>query len=340
MEYNKRLQNTQARRSDVQFSNLTESYVLPSNKIGDSMKYAFENMMPIDVKYNTNTIVAAEKVKKHLEQEFTSKNISAVFEYQGSVLTNTNIKLHSDIDLLTITNKFYISGNGVPEKHLYLGDSLADLKELNDACQRKVSAIYSDVKLDKGKCISVNLSNPSRKVDIVVANKYVYKEEFANDLKHCGIQIYDHNLQQRLPQDYPFHHLRKVKYKVMLTNDKFAQAVRLLKTLKADSDTKIDLSSFELTCFAYSISDLEYNRCTDKLQILSLLRSSLNAFIIDKNLRDQVESPNTCEKPFKDFSRVHQFVKMKAELDELIKDIINETNLVINKIKALNYEKY
>lgn len=338
MDYFERLKNTKDRRSDSVVSYLSEAFELPTSKMGDSMKYAFENMMPIDVKYNDNTIKAAEKVKDHLISEFTSKKIPAIFEYQGSVLTNTNIKIHSDIDILTITNKFHTCGNGVKPKNPYNGDALADLKELYEACEGKVSSTYKDVDTSKSKCISVKLSDPKRKVDIVVANQYIFKEEDENNLQNCGIQIYDHNQKIRLSPDYPFHHLRSVTSKVELTNDKFAKAVRLLKTIKVDS--KINLSSFEITCFCYSISNEDYNMCAGKITIIELINNYLKKFISDSDFRDNIQSPNGCERPFINFSKLGEFRKIQKEIEEILQDILLETKQVLNNTKALNYERY
>lgn len=60
-------------------------------------------MKGVEPEYTQKSIDAGERVKDHL-----SKKLSDItFKYQGSVMTNTHIKGYSDIDLLTISEKFY-----------------------------------------------------------------------------------------------------------------------------------------------------------------------------------------------------------------------------------------
>ena len=60
-------------------------------------------MKGVETEYTKKSKDAGERVKDHL-----SKKIGDVtFKYQGSVMTDTHIKGYSDIDLLTISEKFY-----------------------------------------------------------------------------------------------------------------------------------------------------------------------------------------------------------------------------------------
>jgi len=77
---------------------------LSSIRYSDVVEYVRFAMNGVDPAYTQKTKDAGENVKTHL----TNGGLSdASFRYQGSVMTNTHIKGYSDIDLLTISEKFY-----------------------------------------------------------------------------------------------------------------------------------------------------------------------------------------------------------------------------------------
>src|SRR5207244_3421227 len=104
--YTQRLEKLRNRRFDssTQKSLLSESFSKP--EYGESVKYALESMREIDANYTKNTYNAAEKIQTNLTSGLTSKGLKVEYRYQGSVETNTHIKLHSDIDVLVFTEKF------------------------------------------------------------------------------------------------------------------------------------------------------------------------------------------------------------------------------------------
>ena len=69
----------------------------------DVLVYIRSAMKGVDPAYTRKSIEAGERVKEHLRTVLTD----VTYKYQGSVMTNTHIKGHSDIDLLTICDKFY-----------------------------------------------------------------------------------------------------------------------------------------------------------------------------------------------------------------------------------------
>ena len=100
-DYNKRLEKLRKRRFDDSINKAILSEAFDRTSYGQATKYALESMSEMDAEYTKNTYVASEKIQKHLlglkEHGFT-----LTFRHQGSVETNTHIKLHSDIDLLLI----------------------------------------------------------------------------------------------------------------------------------------------------------------------------------------------------------------------------------------------
>ena len=122
---------------------------LSSISYSDVLVFVRSAMKAVDYSYTSKSRKAGEKVKQHLKEVLSD----VVYKYQGSVMTDTHIKAYSDIDLLTISDKFYswdfktvkrILENGNLRERFeessirklkyennaepYTGDSLADLR--------------------------------------------------------------------------------------------------------------------------------------------------------------------------------------------------------------------
>jgi hypothetical protein len=76
---------------------------LSTIEYSDVLTYIRVAMKSVEPEYTQKSRDAGERVKDYLEKIL--KDVS--FKYQGSFMTDTHIKGHSDIDLLTICEKFY-----------------------------------------------------------------------------------------------------------------------------------------------------------------------------------------------------------------------------------------
>ena len=68
-----------------------------------ALEYVKRAMQGVEPRYTERTLEAGNKIKEHLKRN----NPNLDYKYQGSVMCNTHIKGHSDIDLVQITNTFY-----------------------------------------------------------------------------------------------------------------------------------------------------------------------------------------------------------------------------------------
>src|SRR5688572_7355197 len=104
IDYKKRLQNTQLRKFDSSLNESLTSRNFSSVEVPDNVKYVLEAMRPIGKRYNGQTIEAADNVMGHLEhaERGLKLHFERAYRRQGSVETDTNIKAHSDVDLLTV----------------------------------------------------------------------------------------------------------------------------------------------------------------------------------------------------------------------------------------------
>jgi len=325
IDYEKRLQNIKARRFDNELNEsiLTKSF--SSTSIPKNIKYLMESMIKIDTKYNDKTIEAAVRVQKHLENGY-NLHFSRAYKTQGSITTSTNIKVHSDFDLLTIIDKYYYPGIGVSNENPYT-DSIpnSDIKSLRSQSEKIMEDMYDEVDKKGKKSISIFNKSLNRKVDIVFCFWYNSKKyEETSDEYYRGIYLFDFTKDEKI-LDYPFAHINQVNSKGDKTNDGSRKGIRLLKTLKADAD--IDISSFHLTTIVHSISDNElYYYRGKEINIAKAISEQLQKLIDNGDYRRSIKSPNGTEKPLKD-DTIDGIKKIKADLDELIADVHKELYL-------------
>src|SRR5699024_6931725 len=118
----------------------------------DLLLYIKSAMIAVEPDYTKRSKDAGERVKRHLREVLTN----VTYKFQGSVMTDTHIRGYSDIDLLTICEKFYsyshkhaekistnpykyrdnLSSNNIQkikqeyEKDKYSGNALDDLRNI------------------------------------------------------------------------------------------------------------------------------------------------------------------------------------------------------------------
>src|SRR5690606_21712163 len=164
--YEKRLQNLRSRRFDNELNESVLTKSFGSTSIPKNVKYLMESMVRIDKKYNDKTIEAANRVQKHLENGF-DLHFSRAYRTQGSVTTSTNIKVHSDFDLLTIIDKYHFNGIGVPVENPYTdSEPNSDIKKLRRQSEEIMEGKYDEVDKSGIKNISIFNKSLNRKVDI------------------------------------------------------------------------------------------------------------------------------------------------------------------------------
>lgn len=336
--YTQRLDKLKKRRTDdglIQKAYLSESF--SKSEFGESVKYTLESMKPIEASYTQNTILASEKVQANLTKGFVEKSLSVTYRHQGSVETDTSIKLHSDIDLLVITEKYHSLEHPLVPANPYQGDPLSDLKELRTESYSILNSVYKQVDDSKPKAIQVFPTDPKRKVDVVVANWYD-SVDYSNALRNeklRGIHIYDKKQHTR-QIDFPFLHISKVNEKDALVGGGLKKLIRLLKTLKVDADYEINLTSFEITSMMYDMSLTSLTKSNSQsLLLLPEASKQLDKIITDKLYRENLLSPNGKELVFGiNTEKIVEIKKLKLELDELIQDITEELGKSFKKMES------
>ena len=322
INYQKRLKNIQNRRFDKELNESILSKSFSSSSIPQNVRYLKEYMREIDSKYNDLTMEAAKKVKKHLEDNL-KLNFSLAYRTQGSVRTSTNIKFHSDFDILTIINRYHYFEKGLENNNPYKdSDPDSDIITLRCQSEKIMDNIYDEVDKTGAKGITIFNKSLKRKVDIIFCFWFNTKRyEESGDECYRGIYLFDFCNKEKI-KDYPFDHIDQVNSKGNLTNDGSRKCIRLLKSLKEDADEEINLSSFHLTSIVHSIENSKiYYRTDGELQLAIETSNEIDNLISYSSYRKSIKSPNGIENPLIEENIVPELKKLKKDLDSLISDV-------------------
>lgn len=214
----------------------------------DDIKYLLASMEPMDPDYTETTLSEARRVYGYLE------SFSAI-RIQGSVTTNTHIRYYSDVDILSMTPDFEQYEGGLPGTiSRYQGDAIQTLKNLRNRSRSTIALNFPAVKIEeKDRALGLSGGSLRRKVDVVTANWYnTIAYESSRDEKDRGVQILDVGTNSRV-LNKPFLHQHLIRQKNAITNEGACRAIRMLKTLKMDADSKIDISSYDICALVWNM---------------------------------------------------------------------------------------
>ena len=139
--YDKRLSNIRSRKTDRLLNKAIVAESFSRKDLPETVRYVYESMSPIDREYTLNTYKEAERVQNQITKGIPPGE-SLEFQYQGSVPLNTHILVHSDLDILSIINKFYsLEPPQIPVVP-YEGDTIADLRNLRSNMQQTLSTAF------------------------------------------------------------------------------------------------------------------------------------------------------------------------------------------------------
>jgi len=321
----------------------TFSDELSTISYSDVLTYIRLAMKGVEPEYTQKSRDAGERVKEHLSKEL--KDVT--FRYQGSVMTDTHIKGYSDIDLLTICEKFYQPDNYAikqlldsPERRAkfydssivklqrevdsttYTGDSLGDLRKLRLDSERILSDVYSNCDTSKPKAIKIKNLSLNRDVDIVIANWYDDITSVINDKGNFrGIQVYNKDSNSRENADYPFLSIQRINERSSETNGRLKKMIRFLKNIKANSDHEIDLSSFDINAICYDIKAYEYQNLSF-YELVPVIYNQLKKICSSQTKSDDIISVDGREYIFRyNSAKLENLKKLLAEVEGIFLDI-------------------
>lgn len=289
-----------------------------NTEFSQSTRYIYETMQPISKEYRDITIGAADKVTRHLNRQFNSLDYLHSFRYQGSVTTNTEIAVHSDIDILFMQKDFHYID--LPASK-YAGNATNVMKNVQAEIFNKLNSHYNDVTKNP-KNIKVNMQNPKRQVDVVPAT-YHFGPDSSQNIENAGVVIYNNGSYHN--KSFPFSVTANINYKARITNEASRRLIRYLKNIKEDSDLDISLTSFEIYTFVHDFLD-NHIFGLDGVPLSYYLRKEISEYLVEHKDCESIASPCSTEKPFEHRTTHfnHNMSLIVEELDSIHRDVISD----------------
>lgn len=299
-------------------------------------------MKGVEPEYTQRSKDAGERVKEHL----SGKLSNVTFRYQGSVMTDTHIRGYSDIDLLTISEKFYTYDAwnikdilASPERRSrflptslnklqkevdispYTGDTLTDLRTIRLDSEQTLSGVYEICDTSKPKSIKIKNKSLNREVDIVVANWYDDATSVINDKGDFrGIQVYNKDSHSKEKADFPFLSIKRINDRSSETSGRLKKMIRFLKNVKALSDHEINLSSFDINAICYDIKISEYQYLSF-YELVPVLYNQLKSICTSQTHADSVVSVDGREYIFRgNLTKLENLKALLAEVEGIFSE--------------------
>ncbi|WP_437207083.1 hypothetical protein [Planctomicrobium sp. SH664] len=341
-----RLQRLRERRIDPhepteKYARANEVYERMSES-SSAIKYAIGAMQPIDPTYTDNTFREGDRVRNQLEKYLGGQGIICEYDYQGSVTNDTHIKAKSDIDLLTLHCAFVSLEPPQRPSYPYQGDPVEDLVILRRASTRVLIENFPEATVDSSGSKSVSIEGGSlrRKIDVVASNWHDTNEYARSGLKRDrGIHILDAHKRVRLA-NLPFLHNDRLHNKDQQTLGGLRKAIRLLKSLKYDSDAGVDLSSYDIAAIVYSMNNSQLTVMHGmELLLLERCKRHLDHLAATQWIRDSLDVPNGTRKIFcSEGATLAGLYQLQREVDQLKHDIENDLSRSFRRLEAARIE--
>lgn len=361
--FDERLERVLSRRNPWPTTQFSGRIALANARVFDSAEFtsAVERMVylamqPVDESCVEKSKEAGERVKEHLKNKFNALEMPVPkFEYQGSVVANTQIKGASDIDLLVINEQsFYWDEFGVKKEWesvqrltpipteeyklktvidlpTYNGSGLDDVKQQRKVCEECLTAIYDDCNTRKGKSIQILNKSLDQKVDVV---NCIWFDD-ARSIKHDdqypyrGIKILDKVAGALMMPDYPFIKIALIDGRDGRTNGHYKELIRLVKTLKEDVGGCEVLSSFDIYSILYAMPESSY-ALLDGNDLVFALKKYLQVIAENRQVADAIKKLDCQEVVFKDDDAKFQaFRKVYEDLVAVCESLKNTQHRVL-----------
>lgn len=302
-------------------------------------------MKGVEPEYTQKSKDAGERAKEHLSKRLSD----VVFKYQGSVMTDTHIKGFSDIDLLTISDKFYtydapkirqilesvdlknrFSQTSI-EKMVkevntssYQGSVLQDLRQLRLDSESVLKDVYEICDTKRPKSIKIKNQNLNREVDVVIANWYDDVTSVINDKgEYRGIQVYNKETDLKEDADFPFLSIKRINERSADTNGRLKRMIRFLKNTKANSNLEIELSSFDINAVCYDVEIAKYQTLSF-YELVPVIYNQLKEICNNQTRADNIVSVDGREYIFRyNSGKLKNLKLMLSEVEGVFVDLKN-----------------
>ena len=298
-------------------------------KEGENTRYALGAMQPIDPDYTANTVKQCDRVQNQLHQAFQHASLGVEFDHQGSTTNNTHVRARSDIDLLTVVNRFHKIQPPNRPVIPYAGDTVADLRQVRRVTIAALSSAFPTATVDQSgsKSIKVDGGSLTRQIDVISCAWWHTVEYVTTHQKQwLGIAVLDDEKGEEV-FNKPFLHNKRIDERDAATAGRTRKAIRLLKSLMYDSDSAVELSSYDIVGVVYNMYDTVINASGKEhdLFLLEKCDTWLNVLEYCADVRAAIDVPNQTRKVFcAGGATLNGVRQLRKELTELIAAVQRE----------------
>lgn len=296
-------------------------------------RYAIGAMQAVGKKYTEVSVQTGERVASQLRDRLARAGIDAEFRLQGSVPLDVHIKRVSDVDVLAITRDFYtynITGAQALQggyRNPSQQTSSGVLRSLRLQVESDLDSAFPAATVDKSGAKAVKLSGGSlpRSVDVVPSHWYDTKEyQTSRREADRAVTIYNKNTGETI-DNLPFLHIERVGLRCDSIGGGLRKAIRLCKSVKADSDRDIQLSSYDIAAIMYhaDMDVLRLGQYSD-LAVLTETQRHLDALYRDPIAAGKLRVPDGSRLIFDSAEKHNWLFRLSLEMDELLKSVYEE----------------
>ncbi len=293
-------------------------------------RYALGAMQAVGDRYTQISIDTAERVGKQL---IANLPMSVSFRLQGSVPLDVHIRGVSDVDLLTLDNRFLTYNRFGSRANTYSSTtltSLGALLELRREAERVLKAAYPAAKVDcsGGKCIALSGGSLARPVDVVPSHWDDNAAYQSSSQEHDrGVTILNKAVPETLG-NLPFLHIKRVHDRDTLALGGLKKAIRLTKSVKNDAENESSaakLPSFDIAALLYHADQTALRSgYTYELAILRETQRFLDWCYQNKEAAKQLKTPDESRCILNTEDKFTALTTISVEMDALAKEVARE----------------
>jgi hypothetical protein len=293
-------------------------------------RYALGAMQEVGDRYTQISIDTAERVGKQLIAKLP---MPVSFRLQGSVPLNVHIRGVSDVDLLTLDDRFLTYNRFGSRANIYSSTTLTSLGvllELRREAELALKAAYPAAKVDcsGGKCIALSGGSLARPVDVVPSHwddNAAYQSSLQEHDR--GVTILNKAVPKTLG-NLPFLHIKRVHDLDTALLGGLKKAIRLTKNVKNDAehgDSAAKLPSFDIAALLYHADHGALR--SGYMYELAILRETQRFFdwcYHNKEAAKQLKTPDGSRCVLNTEDKLSGLSTISVELDNLAKEVARE----------------
>lgn len=328
-DYSLKIENLKGRRYDEARKEPALSDAFHNSTYSDCIKYTLESMLEIDPAYAYKVYAVSRKIHEKIAKELKKRGYHVDYRYQGELKTYSNIVLYGDVEIIVIKREV------IGKAHKEIQVLASELMDILQGDPTFKSLEYSD----KTR-IRITALKPTCEIDIL-PSLWVDSLEYKNTKNEIYRGIAEFDFQDKKVKKYlPFLNIARINAKDQQVGGNLKNLSRLLKTLRADDESRIDLNDSEINAMIYSLSNDELTMGPKHLlQLLPRMEAKLESIHLNASEFNALLSPSGKDRVFAGRpSKKSEVGKLKVALSNLLADLkkdLSTVNLTINS--EINY---